>query len=216
VIITKQKTKEQILEALSGYKNIFVVGCGDCATTTKTGGAHEVKEMSEFLKKHHFHVTGTVVPETTCIEVQVRRAFREHAKAIEQADALLVLACGSGAQTVLATLAVKKPTFVACDTLCIGMMDKTGKHFFELCSACGECVLNETQGICPVTRCPKNMLNGPCGGVRNGKCEVDNSRDCVWVTIYERLSREHKLSSLAAIKTPKRWSTANKPRAHAL
>jgi len=216
MIITKQKTKEYILESLAGYKNIFLIGCGDCATTTKTGGAHEVKEMSDYLKKKGFHVTGSVTPDTSCVEVQLRRALREHAAALEAADAILMLTCGSGVQAVVKTLTAKKPVLVACDTLCIGVMDKGGKQFFEFCSACGECILNETAGMCPITRCPKNMVNGPCGGMRKGKCEIDTARDCVWALIYEACPAGARREALERIRAPKHWSSAGKPRAHGL
>jgi hypothetical protein len=92
----------------------------------------------------------------------------------------------------------------------MGVMDAQG-NFFERCSACGECVLDITGGICPITLCPKGLLNGPCGGMDKGKCEVDKEKDCAWVLIYKELEKRKKLAELKKIQPPKDFKKATKP-----
>jgi len=93
----------------------------------------------------------------------------------------------------------KRPAYVGCDTLFGSVLDATGLGFFEKCAMCGECVLNVTAGICPIARCAKGLLNGPCGGSNKGKCEVDKNKDCAWILIYNRLKELKMLDNLKRI-----------------
>jgi hypothetical protein len=133
-------------------------------------------------------------------------------KAIESSEAILVLACGLGIQSVKDNLRSPKPIHVGCDTLFMGQVDSKNA-FLERCSACGDCVLELTGLICPVTRCPKSLLNGPCGGQDKGKCEVDKDKDCVWVLIYNELKKQNKLHLFKRVRGPKDHSKSVKPRA---
>lgn len=183
MVITSQKKHEEILKYLSSSKKIFIVGCGACATVCKTGGEEEVWQMEEFLSKNKKEIIGDVVIDEVCHLLLTRRAFREHKEEIDKADAILVMACGTGIQAVVAS--TSKKVYPALDTLFIGVT----KHIYEFqewCNTCGECLLAETNGICPIARCPKHMLNGPCGGVVDGKCEIDPELDCPWILIYKR------------------------------
>ena len=211
MIITTQKDFKKILEYLSGEKKIFIVGCGECATTCKTGGEPEVLEMKKALEKEGKIVTGWVVPEAPCVASQVRVALAKNKKALAEADSMLVLACGLGIQSVKENDRVGKIVHPGCDTLFMGEIDKDGV-FLERCSACGECVLELTGGICPITRCPKEMLNGPCGGTDKGKCEVDKDKDCVWTLIYNELRKTDKLNLMKEIQPPKDYSKTGRPR----
>lgn len=208
MIITKQKALEDILKACRDAKSVFIFGCGDCATLCRTGGEKEIEEMTQILHKRGVAVTGTATPHSTCHELDVQRIIRLNKEALATADAVLVLACGAGVQAVGDS--VKKPVVSGCDSLFIGN-SKRQMHFYEKCSVCGDCVLNETAGLCPETRCPKGMLNGPCGGAIKGKCEVDTSNPCVWIEIYERMRAQGRLEELRRFTGPKDRKAARKP-----
>ena len=211
MIITKQKEFKEILGYLGSHNKIFIVGCGECSTTCKTGGEAEVIAMKEALEKTGKTITGYCIPSAPCVASQVKLALAKNKKLIDSSDAILVLACGLGIQSVKDNLRGDKPIHIACDTLFMGAVD-AGGVFLEKCSACGECILEMTGMICPVTRCPKSLLNGPCGGQNKGKCEVDNTRDCAWILIYNELKKHGKLGLLREIRPPKDHSKISKPR----
>tara|TARA_B100000959_G_scaffold223932_1_gene237410 strand:+ start:3014 stop:3652 length:639 start_codon:yes stop_codon:yes gene_type:complete len=199
MIITKQKLTENILNYVAGENAVFILGCGDCAALCQTGGEDQIKEMRGKLEKAGKKITGTAIVNAPCHELDTARVFRQNRDPINQSDSILVLACGAGVQA--AREATEKKVHPGCDSLFIGN-SKRHMHFYEKCSACGECVLDEFGGICPVTRCPKSLLNGPCCGAINGKCEVNQTIECVWIKIYERLKLEGRLSTLDAIHSP--------------
>ncbi len=202
MIITKQKEPDKILEMLRGAQKVFLIGCGDCATTCKTGGEEEVVAMADFLRAHGKTVTGTVVPEVTCVSAQLKTALAKHRKALKESEAVLVLACGSGVQCVKEADRAGLDVLPGCDSLYAARVDDK-KNFEWVCRMCGECLLDVTEAICPVTRCAKGMLNGPCGGQNEGKCEVDPERDCVWVLIYNRLKEKGRLDRFKQRRAPK-------------
>ena len=211
MIITKQKELKEILKNLEGEKSVFIIGCGECSTTCKTGGEEDIKKMKDFLEKEGKVVTGYSVPTAPCVAAKVKMELAKNRKAIEGSDSVLVLACGLGIQSVKENMRSQGPIHVGCDTLFMGAVDPNGA-FLERCSACGDCVLELTGLICPVTRCPKSLLNGPCGGQNKGKCEVDKDKDCAWILIYNELKKKNKLGFLRRISPPKDHSKAVKPR----
>jgi ferredoxin len=215
MIITKQKDKDEILKYLEGENKVFIFGCGECATACKTGGEKEVNEMKKFLEANGKAVTGFVIPDAPCVASQVRKALGKNKKVVEESDVLIMMACGLGTQCLKENLRQPKPVHVTCDTLFMGEIDKGGS-FLERCSACGECILEMTGGLCPVTRCPKGLMNGPCGGVDKGKCEVDRDIDCVWALIYNELKEKDKLHLLKEYNPPKDHSKMRKPRSRVL
>lgn len=215
MIITKQKDFKEVLKYLAGENKIFLIGCGECSTTCKTGGETEVKQIKKALEKEGKVATGYCIPDAPCIAAKVKLEFAKNRKAIESSDAILVLACGLGIQSVKENLRVERPVHVGCDTLFMGAIDSAG-IFLERCSACGDCVLELTGMICPITRCPKSLLNGPCGGQDKGKCEVDKNRDCAWILIYNQLKKENRLHLLKEGRPPKDHSKSTKPRQLAL
>ena len=215
MIITKQKDKNEILKYLKGEDKIFIFGCGECATVCKTGGEKEVVQMKKFLKDSGKKATGFVIPDAPCVASQVRTALGKNKQAVKDADAIVMMACGLGAQSLKENLREYKPVHLICDTLFMGAVDKSGV-FKERCSACGDCILELTGGICPVTRCPKGLMNGPCGGVDEGKCEVDRSMDCAWALIYNELKDRGKLHLLTVYNPPKDHSKMLKPRNRSL
>ncbi len=211
MIITRQKELKEILKNLGDDRKIFIVGCGECAATCQTGGEKEVLRIKEILQDEGKVVTGWVVPDAPCVASQIRVALAKSKKALREADSILVLACGLGIQSVKENDREGKIVHTGCDTLFMGEIDKDGV-FLERCSACGECILEETGNICPITRCPKGLVNGPCGGADKGKCEVDKDRDCVWTLIYNALNEQKRLYLLKDIRPPKDYSKMSKPR----
>ena len=212
MIVTKKKPIEEILKFLGASSRIFIIGCGDCAATCKTGGEKEVMEMKAELEANGKIVTGWAIPDSPCVASQIKLQFAKNKKAVDDAEVFLALSCGLGAQSVLENDRNKRPVYIACDTMFGSILDATGHGFFERCAMCGECMLNITGGICPVTRCAKGLLNGPCGGSNKGKCEVDKDKDCGWILIYNRLKDLNKLDDLKKIKPAKDHSKVTRPR----
>jgi len=211
LIITKQKEFKDILKALEGQRKIFIVGCGECSATCKTGGEDDVKKVKSALEKEGKEVTGYCIPSAPCVASKVKLELAKNRKTIESSDAILVFACGLGIQSIKDNLRTEKPIHIGCDTLFMGQVDSSNA-FLERCAACGDCVLELTGLICPVTRCPKALLNGPCGGQDKGKCEVDKDKDCAWILIYNELKKQNKLHLLKQTKPPKDHSKSVRPR----
>jgi ferredoxin len=207
MIATRQKPFEEILESLKGEEKIFIAGCGDCATICHTGGEEEVWAMEEKLVAQGKKVVGTVVIEVACHTLKVRSVFNEMKDLIQQADGLLILACGAGVQA--ASQATVRMVHPGLDSLFLANIRRHGE-FLERCSMCGQCILDLTRGICPLTRCAKGLVNGPCGGAKDGKCEVQG-KDCCWVQIYERLKERGELDRLRAYQPPKDFQRTVKP-----
>lgn len=203
--ITAQKPFEELSEALSGVERIYVVGCGTCATMLHTGGKSEVLAMKEKLEAAGKKITGWMVIPTACDEL-TRDALGENAKKIELADVILAMTCAFGVQTV--ALYTKKPVYPALNTLFVGKEEIPG-HFTEVCLQCGNCILAKTAGMCPLVRCAKSLLNGPCGGSVGGKCEVSPDIPCAWQVIYDRLAALGQLDKLEEIVPIRDWSTSH-------
>ncbi|MDI6843643.1 MAG: methylenetetrahydrofolate reductase C-terminal domain-containing protein [Anaerosomatales bacterium] len=208
MIVTKRREWQRVLGDLASVeaRRVFVVGCGECATAARTGGEPEVAEACERLAASGFEVTGSCVPEVTCHAGGVRLETRKNAAAIQDADAVVVLACGAGTQTVAD--AVAKPVFPGLESAFLGTTVRHGV-FEERCQMCGECVLDATGGVCPVTACPKGLLNGPCGGMWDGMCDVLDGRECVHVRIRARLAEQGR--DVARALPPKDHSKKLKP-----
>lgn len=202
--ITEPKPWEEILQYLDKHKKLYLIGCGTCATMCHTGGKTEVLEMKDKLEEAGKTVTGWMVIPSACDEL-TREALIENTEEIGAADGILVLACSFGVQTV--SLYANKPTYPALNTLFIGQEEAPG-YFVEVCAQCGSCVLGQTAGICPLVRCAKSLLNGPCGGSVDGKCEIDPDIPCAWQMIYDRLAALGQLDKLEEIQPVQDWSTS--------
>jgi len=209
MIVTKKKNIEQIRSHLKGVQNIVIVGCSECAAICQTGGSEQVKEMAELLGDKS--ILATISIDSPCDMRITSRDFRRIAEELEKTDAIVVLACGSGVQAVQEISG--KPVIAALDTHFLGTVERLGR-FFEQCSHCGDCILNDTAGICPVTRCPKGIRNGPCEGIRGTRCEVDEDTECVWHTIYERLKERDILDTFTTYHEPIEWSACHSPQKH--
>ena len=214
MVVSEKKPIEELLGYLKGAKKVVLVGCGDCASACKTGGEPEISEMKETLAANGIEVTGSVIIPTACNLLLGKKELKAVKDALKEADAVVSMACGDGTQTIMKN--VKKqniPVYPANDTLFIGEVERVGK-FEEACKACGECELGWTGGICPVTMCAKGLVNGACGGAKNGKCEVSPDNDCAWVLIYERLKALGQLDNMKEVRAPKDYSKQLNPRRH--
>lgn len=207
MIVTEQKNFEEILDSLRDEKAIFLVGCRLCPAMYKTGGPAQVEEMRRKLEARGKNVTGSTTVAAVCHASNVEREFDRRANELSAADAILILACGGGVQTVGGV--TDKPVYPALNTLFLGSL--RGNELDEHCTLCGECILNLTGGICPVTRCAKGILNGPCGGTNDGKCEVDADKDCAWVLIHDRLKERGRLDRIKTIFPPRDFSKGLSP-----
>jgi hypothetical protein len=206
--ITKQKPFEEIQELLSGFDRLFIVGCGTCATMTRTGGTEQVIEMKERLQELGKRVSGYAVIPIACDEM-TKETLKENNRAIGDANCILVMACALGVHRV--SLYIDRPVIPALDTLFIGVEDSPG-DFREVCAQCGQCIIGETAGICPITTCHKGLVNGPCGGTNNGKCEVDPEKDCAWTLIYERLKEQGRLDLMRKYHPPHNFQVSPRPK----
>jgi hypothetical protein len=215
MIGTTQKPFEEILEALGGYQKIAVVGCDGCAKACLTGGSEQVEQFAIQLRDHGKQVVLEATPERTCYVDKSHTKLDPYVDQLKEAEAIIVMGCGGAVQItrqVTEELDLTIPVKTALDS--VGHMDTLvpGELAMEQCQECGECILNETGGICPVTKCAKGLLNGPCGGAENGKCEVDPDRDCAWILIYNRMAALGELGKLKRFMVPKDYSKMAKPR----
>ena len=188
MIITQKKPVEELLAMLEGVTKVAIVGCGQCASACQTGGEPEVQAMKAFLEQHGMEVVGTMLPDECCHKL---------------------LACGDGAQTVADNITL--PVYPANNTMFLGQVERVGM-FNEYCRMCGDCVLGSTGGVCPITKCAKSLVNGPCGGQKNGKCEVNPDNDCAWILIYKRLVAIGQEDKLGETRPDKGYAGVSYPR----
>jgi len=201
MIIAERKPITEIKGYLTGHRRVLVLGCGGCVTVCLAGGAREVAVLAGLLR-----IAGEATISEATIERQCDAEFFESVKKeAEACDAILSMACGVGVQ-MAAQIFSSKPVYPALNTKFMGTNDGPGQ-WSENCLACGDCKLGIFGGICPVTRCSKSLLNGPCGGSSKGKCEVDPEHiECGWQLIYDRLRTLGRLDVLEKIEPPRDWS----------
>lgn len=207
MIVAERKTIPELLNILHGYEKILVLGCGTCVTVCLAGGEREVSIISSALRIASRTKGLRLKVDELTIERQCDNIFIEQAaETIEKNDVVLSLGCGAGVQAIAERYA-NKPVYAGLNTKFLGVLEERGV-WTEKCAACGACVLHEFGGICPVTRCAKHMLNGPCGGSREERCEVRPDRPCAWQLIYKRLKDIGQLDRLSSVELPKDWSTS--------
>ena len=207
---TIQKPMDEIMSFLRRDEKVFVFGCSNCAMKCHSGGPEETIRMAERLRKKGVQVTGSVAPAeglSLCKLSLAQKLVEENRAEVDAADSFLVLACGQGFHTVVDATegGLVHP---GCDTI-FGGETVRDDLITEYCSLCGDCIADLTGGLCPLTLCAKGLLNGPCGGAKDGKCEADTHRDCGWILIYERLKSLGRLENLMTYQEPKnnaKWS----------
>ncbi|MBP7734521.1 MAG: methylenetetrahydrofolate reductase C-terminal domain-containing protein [Spirochaetes bacterium] len=206
MIVAQRKSIPELIDMLQGKKKVLVLGCGTCVTVCLAGGEREVSIISSALRIAARLRSLPLEIEELTIERQCDNIFLEKAaEAISRNDIILSLGCGAGVQAVAERY--NKPVYAGLDTEFIGILEERAV-WTEKCAACGKCVLHEYGGICPVTRCAKHMLNGPCGGSREDRCEVRPDRSCAWQLIYRRLKEIGELDRLKVVKAPKNWNVS--------
>jgi len=203
MIVSAQKPWEEILSYLDGDNDVFILGCNGCAEASGSGGPFQVEEIKGKLEGEGKKVTGFTTIDFLCLKALVKSRLRGRVEQLEAADSILVMTCGVGVQAVAA--AVNKVCHPACNTISLGGSRGEWKGK-ERCLECGDCLLDYTGGICPLTACTKGLINGACGGASRGKCELNPERDCGWELIYERLRGLNQLDKLRRFIAPKDYS----------
>jgi ferredoxin len=205
MIVAQRKNIPALLDIVKNDKKLLLLGCGTCVTVCLAGGQREVSIIASALRMAAKLKGLPLEVDELTIERQCDNVFLDQAaEAIKKNDAVLSVGCGAGVQA-LAERYAGKPVYAGLDTAFIGILEERGV-WTEKCAACGDCVLHQYGGICPVTRCAKHMLNGPCSGSREDRCEVSADRKCAWQLIYQRLKAIGQLDRLKQIKPPKNWS----------
>ena len=196
MIVADQKPIEEIIEEVKGFKKILIAGCNECVTVCEAGGKKEVGVLASAMRMY-FEVT---------LERQCDHEYLEELRNdIGKYDAVISLACGVGVQ-FMAEKYLTMPIFPGVNTSFMGVTEERGV-WTERCQGCGQCILARTASICPVSRCAKRLLNGPCGGSTKGKCEISKDLDCAWQLIIDRLKELGKLDEYEKIAPIKDWST---------
>jgi len=210
MIVAERKPLAQIEAMLADCRKILLVGCGTCTAVCLTGGEKEVELLAAELRMRA-GLTGRerFVDEITLTRQCDKEYVEQLAPYVGDYDAVLSAACGAGVQ-LLAERFDDRPVLPALNTLFLGTAEGAGV-WTERCSACADCLLDLTGGVCPVTRCAKGLLNGPCGGANHGKCETDETRDCAWTLIYRRLEKQGRLDLLREVRRPKNHAVLARP-----
>jgi len=207
MIVGDLKPMDEIAAMIAGYRKILVLGCGSCVTVCLSGGEREARQLARELS-HPMHYPGD--PPELRVGSILRQCEQDLVSAYQEVapdiDAILSLACGAGVQT-LGDAFEPLPVLPALNTTFYGASSKPGV-WHEVCRGCGDCLLSHTGGICPIARCAKSLLNGPCGGSQNGACEIDPHTPCAWMMIYYRLKKQNKLPLLDRLCLTRDWQSA--------
>lgn len=205
MITAEQKPIEEIREMISPYKKILVLGCGSCVAECAAGGEKETAMLASALRMAaKMNGEDVLIEEKTIDRQCVKDFYILLDDIIDQYDAVLSLGCGAGVQAV-ADMFQEVPIIPALNTGFLGETRDQGL-WVENCLGCGDCMLYYFGGVCPLARCSKQLLNGPCGGSKDGKCEIDPEIDCAWQLIIDRLSGFGALERLEEVYPPKDWS----------
>ena len=207
MIVAEQKPFKEINEAVKKYKKVLILGCGTCVTVCMAGGEKEVGVLASTLRLANKENNVEMEVQEATIERQCDKEFFDEVKdKIEWADVVLSMACGVGVQFCSEVFEGKR-VLPALNTKFYGTNEQQG-IWSERCVGCGECVLEKFGGVCPIARCSKSLLNGPCGGSQDGKCEIDpDNLDCAWQLIFDRMKALNILDRLEENQPVKDWST---------
>jgi ferredoxin len=208
MIVAERKPLGEIAEMVAPYQRVTVIGCRSCVAICLAGGEKEVKMLVSAMKlknrkegrKQNFD--GFVL-ERQCEKEWVKEVEDE----ILASDIILSMSCSLGAQTI-ADMYPEKIVVPGLNTAIFGVPEEQGV-WSEKCLGCGDCIIHTTGGICPIARCAKSMLNGPCGGSSDGHCEVNLDIECAWYAIHERLKLQGRLDLIEMVRPPKEWTTSH-------
>jgi ferredoxin len=210
MIVAERKPFEEIKGKIKEHKKLLVLGCGTCVSVCQTGGEKEVGLLATQLRMANKMAGEEVEVGEITIQRQCDKEFIEPIlEKAKQYDAVLSMACGAGVQYI-AELLEPMPVIPALNTRFIGITADEGT-WLEKCRACGNCLLADYAGICPMTMCAKSLVNGPCGGYKNGKCETSTDRNCAWIMIYERLKKRKQLDKMRELAPSKNYNAQNHP-----
>lgn len=207
MIVGDIKPIEEIVASISEYQKIWIAGCGSCVTVCLSGGDREAKMLAlELGRKAHYEGRPPEIEIDTMLRQCELDLVKSYHSLPDGTEAVLSLACGAGVQTMADALD-PIPVIPALNTTFYGASLQSG-IWQEMCRGCGDCLLTYTGGICPLARCSKSLLNGPCGGTNGTSCEVDSDLPCAWAQIFNRLKAQNKLHLIHNITTPKDWRPA--------
>lgn len=210
MIVAERKTLEQIEAMIEGFQKLLIVGCGTCVAVCMAGGEKETELLAAELRmKGKLEGKQRTIDQITITRQCDKEYLEQLARYMDEYDAVISMGCGAGVQ-FMAERYDEKIVLPALNTRFIGVAEGAGV-WTQRCMACAECILDQTGGVCPMTICAKNLLNGPCGGTDHGKCEVDNEKDCAWTLIYKKMEKLGRLDYLTKIQPPKDYSVMTKP-----
>jgi ferredoxin len=206
MIVADKKPIEEIIKEIENYSRVLILGCNECVTVCEAGGKKEVGILASALRMYFLNQGKEMKIDEVTLERQCDHEYLEEIRErVDKYDAVLSLACGVGVQ-FMAEKYQTLPVYPGVNTCFLGVTEKRGL-WTERCQACGKCILAKTAGICPVSRCAKRLLNGPCGGSTKGKCEISKEVDCAWQLIVDRLKALGKMDDYENIIPLKDWST---------
>jgi len=206
MITANRKPFEDIMDMLKSYTKILLIGCNECVTVCSVGGSKEVALLASEIRLSRAKDNRPVEVIEHTLERQCDPEYAVEIKTlVEKSEVVLSMACGCGVQTI-AEAYRGKYVIPAVNTTFMGSSEEQGV-WKEMCQGCGNCILDKTLGICPVSRCAKSIFNGPCGGSQNGMCEINKELPCAWQLIVERLKEMNMMEKYLEIQPPKDWST---------
>jgi ferredoxin len=206
MIVADKKPIEEIIEEIKDRENILILGCNECVTVCEAGGQKEAGILASALRMYFLNQGKEVKIDEVTLERQCDHEYLEEIRdSIDRYDAVVSLACGVGVQFVAEKYRTT-PVYPGVNTCFLGATEERGL-WTERCQACGSCLLATTGGICPIARCAKRLLNGPCGGSTAGKCEINQEVDCAWQLIVDRLKALEKMEDYEKLAPIKDWST---------
>jgi len=206
MIVAEKKPIEEIIDQVKDFQKLLIAGCNECVTVCEAGGKKEVGILASALRMYFMNEGKKVEIDEITLERQCDHEYLEEIRdRIDKYDAVLSLACGVGVQ-FMAEKYFSTPVFPGVNTCFMGAAEERGV-WSERCQACGQCILGETAGICPISRCAKRLLNGPCGGSTKGKCEISKDLDCAWQLIIDRLKAMDRLDDYEKLADIKDWSS---------
>ena len=207
MIIAESKPIKEILEMVSDFRKVLIIGCKGCVTVCNVGGSKEVGVLSSALRISARKNGKDIQVGEHTLERQCDPEYVDEIKdIINDYEAVVSIACGVGPQFISERFPFAK-VFPGVNTKFIGGAVEHGV-WAERCAGCGQCVIHHFAGICPIARCSKSLLHGPCGGSNHGKCEINNDIECVWDIIVRKMMEQGRIDELLKFKPAKSWTTA--------